>query len=121
MVRMVNRRAHASSIDTAEVERFSRLAPDWWDPRGPMAALHIGCSGWSYKDWRGPFYPDKLAQKDWFSFYATQFDTTDARKETSDPQRLVVAAPLGMASLGRHGFPCTRTVHLTSDSHVAQK
>ena len=30
----------ASSIDTAEVERFDRLAADWWDVRGPMAALH---------------------------------------------------------------------------------
>src|ERR1700688_5132542 len=30
----------ASSIDHAEVERFSRHAPDWWDARGPMAALH---------------------------------------------------------------------------------
>jgi 2-polyprenyl-6-hydroxyphenyl methylase / 3-demethylubiquinone-9 3-methyltransferase len=31
---------HASSVDQAEVERFSRLASDWWNPRGPMAALH---------------------------------------------------------------------------------
>jgi len=38
MARMVNKRA--SSIDTAEVERFSRLASTWWDPRGPMAPLH---------------------------------------------------------------------------------
>ena len=29
-----------STVDTAEVERFSRLAADWWNPRGPMAALH---------------------------------------------------------------------------------
>jgi 2-polyprenyl-6-hydroxyphenyl methylase / 3-demethylubiquinone-9 3-methyltransferase len=29
-----------SSIDRAEVERFSRHADDWWDTRGPMAALH---------------------------------------------------------------------------------
>lgn len=35
---MVNRRA--STIDTAEVDRFSRHAADWWDTRGPMAALH---------------------------------------------------------------------------------
>jgi 2-polyprenyl-6-hydroxyphenyl methylase/3-demethylubiquinone-9 3-methyltransferase len=35
---MVNTRA--SSIDSAEVERFSRLASTWWDPRGPMAPLH---------------------------------------------------------------------------------
>jgi 2-polyprenyl-6-hydroxyphenyl methylase / 3-demethylubiquinone-9 3-methyltransferase len=37
---MVSRKARATSVDTAEVERFSRLAADWWDPRGPMAALH---------------------------------------------------------------------------------
>ena len=30
----------APSIDQAEVERFSRLAATWWDPRGPMAPLH---------------------------------------------------------------------------------
>lgn len=35
---MVN--TSASSINTAEVERFSRLASTWWDPRGPMAPLH---------------------------------------------------------------------------------
>jgi 2-polyprenyl-6-hydroxyphenyl methylase/3-demethylubiquinone-9 3-methyltransferase len=29
-----------SSIDQAEVSRFSRHANDWWDARGPMAALH---------------------------------------------------------------------------------
>ena len=37
---MVNRKARAASIDTAEVERFSQLASTWWDARGPMAALH---------------------------------------------------------------------------------
>ncbi len=39
---MVNTRARAASatVDDAEVERFSRLAGEWWDPRGPMAALH---------------------------------------------------------------------------------
>jgi 2-polyprenyl-6-hydroxyphenyl methylase/3-demethylubiquinone-9 3-methyltransferase len=37
---MVNRKAHAGTVDTAEVERFSRHAADWWEPRGPMAALH---------------------------------------------------------------------------------
>ena len=36
---MAKRQAR-SSVDEAEVERFSRHAADWWDPRGPMAALH---------------------------------------------------------------------------------
>ena len=33
-------KSRSSSVDTAEVERFSRMAADWWDPRGPMAPLH---------------------------------------------------------------------------------
>jgi 2-polyprenyl-6-hydroxyphenyl methylase/3-demethylubiquinone-9 3-methyltransferase len=35
---MVNTRT--SSIDDAEIARFSKLASTWWDPRGPMAPLH---------------------------------------------------------------------------------
>jgi 2-polyprenyl-6-hydroxyphenyl methylase/3-demethylubiquinone-9 3-methyltransferase len=30
----------ASSIVPAEVERFSRIAAEWWDPRGKFAPLH---------------------------------------------------------------------------------
>ena len=30
----------ASTVDDAEVERFSALAAEWWDPRGRMAVLH---------------------------------------------------------------------------------
>jgi 2-polyprenyl-6-hydroxyphenyl methylase / 3-demethylubiquinone-9 3-methyltransferase len=30
----------AGTIDQDEVARFSRLASQWWDARGPMAALH---------------------------------------------------------------------------------
>ena len=29
-----------SSIDPAEVERFSRMAAEWWDPQGKFAPLH---------------------------------------------------------------------------------
>jgi 2-polyprenyl-6-hydroxyphenyl methylase / 3-demethylubiquinone-9 3-methyltransferase len=31
---------NASTIDEAEVARFSALAEEWWDPRGKMAVLH---------------------------------------------------------------------------------
>ena len=37
---MVKDRSQRSSVDAAEVERFARYAADWWNPRGPMAALH---------------------------------------------------------------------------------
>jgi 2-polyprenyl-6-hydroxyphenyl methylase / 3-demethylubiquinone-9 3-methyltransferase len=29
-----------STVDDAEIERFSALATEWWDPRGKMAVLH---------------------------------------------------------------------------------
>jgi 2-polyprenyl-6-hydroxyphenyl methylase/3-demethylubiquinone-9 3-methyltransferase len=37
---MVTEKDRMTSVDAAEVERFSRYATDWWNPRGPMAALH---------------------------------------------------------------------------------
>jgi len=40
-------------------------------------AIRIGCSGWNYRHWRGLFYPEKMAVKNWFRFYAEQFDTVE--------------------------------------------
>src|SRR5476651_1366315 len=40
MVQMASPKTSTSSVDSAEVERFSRMASDWWNPRGAMAALH---------------------------------------------------------------------------------
>ena len=37
----------------------------------------IGCSGFYYKNWKGTFYPEKLAQNKWLGFYATQFNTLE--------------------------------------------
>jgi 2-polyprenyl-6-hydroxyphenyl methylase/3-demethylubiquinone-9 3-methyltransferase len=38
---MVDETIHSdATIDAAEVDRFSRLADVWWDPRGKMAVLH---------------------------------------------------------------------------------
>ena len=31
---------HSSTVDPAEVERFSRIADEWWDPTGKFAPLH---------------------------------------------------------------------------------
>ena len=37
----------------------------------------LGTSGWQYRDWRGPVYPPKLAQKSWLEHYVTLFDTVE--------------------------------------------
>jgi uncharacterized protein YecE (DUF72 family) len=42
-----------------------------------MSALRIGCSGWVYKDWRGPFYPPEVRAADRLDYYATRFDTAE--------------------------------------------
>ena len=38
---------------------------------------HIGCSGFLYRDWKNVFYPEKLPQRSWFEYYASQFDTLE--------------------------------------------
>ncbi|MDQ8754749.1 DUF72 domain-containing protein [Sphingosinicella sp. LHD-64] len=42
-----------------------------------MKEIRIGCSGGSYRDWHGPFYPQDLPMKNWFAFYAETFDTVE--------------------------------------------
>jgi uncharacterized protein YecE (DUF72 family) len=42
-----------------------------------MGDIRVGCSGWSYKDWVGPFYPEGTASKDMFSRYMEHFDTVE--------------------------------------------
>ncbi len=39
--------------------------------------LHIGLSGWSYPEWKGTFYPEKMKSTDWLGFYARAFDTVE--------------------------------------------
>jgi len=36
----MDREPAADTIDREEIARFSRVAAQWWNPRGPMAALH---------------------------------------------------------------------------------
>lgn len=37
----------------------------------------MGTSGWHYKSWHGPFYPEGLKIKDFLSYYAQRFDTAE--------------------------------------------
>ncbi|HXM54505.1 MAG TPA: DUF72 domain-containing protein [Candidatus Dormibacteraeota bacterium] len=42
-----------------------------------MVVLHVGTSGWQYRDWRGTFYPKGVAQRDWLRHYARRFATVE--------------------------------------------
>jgi uncharacterized protein YecE (DUF72 family) len=39
--------------------------------------LHIGTSGWQYRDWRGVLYPDRCPQRLWLEHYAASFATVE--------------------------------------------
>ncbi|MFH1665829.1 MAG: DUF72 domain-containing protein [Candidatus Omnitrophota bacterium] len=41
------------------------------------AAVHIGCSGWDYKHWKGCFYPESCPPGEWFEKYAGIFSTVE--------------------------------------------
>jgi len=43
----------------------------------PCGRILIGTSGWTYADWKGIFYPEGLAARRWFAYYATQFETVE--------------------------------------------
>lgn len=42
-----------------------------------MKPVHVGCSGWSYKDWRGRLYPKDLPARLWLQRYAEGFSTVE--------------------------------------------
>jgi uncharacterized protein YecE (DUF72 family) len=39
--------------------------------------IRVGCSGWSYEHWRGPFYPQRGSTSRWLEVYADSFDTVE--------------------------------------------
>ena len=43
----------------------------------PPMRLFVGTSGFAYKEWKGPFYPDKLPDADMLAFYAERLRTVE--------------------------------------------
>lgn len=39
--------------------------------------IHIGTSGWSYRHWKGPFYPDRLSARRFLEHYAGIFRSVE--------------------------------------------
>ncbi|BAZ94424.1 uncharacterized protein FOKN1_2044 [Thiohalobacter thiocyanaticus] len=63
--------------------------------------VYIGTSGYQYRHWRGPVYPQKLPQRAWFDYYSHRFDTVEINNtfyrlpEADTFQRWREAAPAG--------------------------
>jgi uncharacterized protein YecE (DUF72 family) len=43
----------------------------------PDQKIRVGCSGWSYEDWVGPFYPEQTKPKDYLRIYSSAFDAVE--------------------------------------------
>lgn len=46
-------------------------------PAAGARGIRVGTSGWIYRDWRGDFYPEGLAQTKWLGHYASTFTTSE--------------------------------------------
>ncbi len=42
-----------------------------------MPKFRIGCSGFLYESWRGPFYPEILPHKQWLTYYMSKLNTVE--------------------------------------------
>ncbi len=66
-----------------------------------MGEILTGTSGYSYKDWIGPFYPSGTAQKDFFKYYSARFPFSELnfsyykQPVSSTMARLVSSSPDG--------------------------
>jgi hypothetical protein len=38
---------------------------------------NVGCSGFSYKEWKNVFYPPGLPAREWFAHYSRHFTTLE--------------------------------------------
>lgn len=43
----------------------------------PHPSIRIGTSGWTYKGWRGPFYPEEISTASWLAWYSERFLTVE--------------------------------------------
>ncbi len=43
-------------------------------------SLHVGTSGYSYNEWKGPFYPAKLPATQMAAYYAERFATVEVNR-----------------------------------------
>lgn len=61
--------------------------------------VYIGCSGFSYRDWVGRFYPPRLKKEDYIRFYARYFEVVEINSSFYDfPNRGNVKSMLSRSS-----------------------
>jgi len=66
-----------------------------------VGEVYVGTSGWSYRHWRGVWYPEGIPAKEYLAWYARRFPTTEVNAtfyrlpRTSTVTRWTEATPAG--------------------------
>jgi uncharacterized protein YecE (DUF72 family) len=101
------------------------VTPRGYAPDG--GAIHIGCSGWDYTDWRGTFYDAREPKRRWLELYAEHFDTVEVnstfyRLASQDAvRRWIEATPDGFRFAVKASRYLTHVRRLTElDSGIAR-
>lgn len=77
--------------------------------------LHIGTSGYSYDDWKGPFYPGDLPKNRFLEFYAQRFDTVEINSTYYAPPSARMTGGLVRRSSGRVTFAVKANRRMTHE------
>jgi uncharacterized protein YecE (DUF72 family) len=83
--------------------------------------IRLGTSGFSYRDWVGPFYPHGMKARDMFEYYQQHFDTVEL-----DYTYYAMPTAKGLGSLGNRtteGFSFSVRTHkaMTHDQNAAKQ
>jgi uncharacterized protein YecE (DUF72 family) len=60
--------------EATEAGKANASVPAW---SAVPSAIHAGTSGWAYAQWKPAFYPDKLPQKKFLEYYASQMNSVE--------------------------------------------
>ena len=79
------------------------------------ARILIGTSGYSYRDWVGPFYPQGTKPRDMLPFYAQHFDTLEVNTTYYGIPRPEVLAGMAERTPDRFRFVVKLNQAMTHD------
>jgi uncharacterized protein YecE (DUF72 family) len=82
-------------------------------------AVHVGCSGWVYRDWRGLLYPEDLPQRRWLERYAEEFETVELNNTFYRLPTLAAASRWAEETPRRFRFTVKASRYLTHIKRLA--
>src|SRR5262245_12946805 len=78
----MRRPAHPLNHPSFAADTCDPRSPQWTSPALDLKLtlhmnLYVGTSGYSYKEWKGPFYPEDLPDKQMLHFYGERFPSLE--------------------------------------------